>query len=73
MTFVSPDEERYAPDLVRALKESGAPIPQDLQVRAVPRMVWVKEFNRVFESQLCVVLKYLYSWLGNWGLGVGRM
>lgn len=32
MTFIAPDEERYAPDLVRALKESSAPIPQDLQV-----------------------------------------
>lgn len=35
MTFIGPDEERYAPDLVRALKESGAPIPEDLQVGAL--------------------------------------
>lgn len=34
ITFIGPDEERYAPDLVKALRESGAPIPQDLQVGA---------------------------------------
>jgi hypothetical protein len=33
ITFIGPDEERYAPDLVKALKESSAPVPQDLQVR----------------------------------------
>lgn len=32
VTFISPEEERYAPDLMKALKDSGAPIPQDLQV-----------------------------------------
>eukprot|EP00798_Chlamydomonas_sp_ICE-L_P003694 gene3694-13762_t len=30
ITFISPEEDRYAPDLIKALKESGAPIPQDL-------------------------------------------
>lgn len=31
VTFISPvDEEQYAPDLVKALRESGAPIPKDL-------------------------------------------
>ncbi|KAI8468169.1 MAG: P-loop containing nucleoside triphosphate hydrolase protein [Monoraphidium minutum] len=34
VTFIGPDEERYAPDLVRALKESGALIPGDLQTMA---------------------------------------
>ena len=28
ITFISNDEEKYAPDLVKALKESKAPIPQ---------------------------------------------
>ena len=27
ITFIAPDEERYAPDLVKALRESGAPVP----------------------------------------------
>lgn len=27
ITFIGPDEERYAPDLVKALRESGAPVP----------------------------------------------
>jgi ATP-dependent RNA helicase DDX46/PRP5 len=35
LTFIAPDEEQYAPDLVKALKESSAPIPQDLQVGGV--------------------------------------
>jgi hypothetical protein len=35
ITFIAPDEEQYAPDLVKALKESSAPIPQDLQVGGV--------------------------------------
>ena len=34
ITFIGPDEEQYAPDLVKALKESGAAVPQDLQVGA---------------------------------------
>ena len=33
ITFIAPEDDRYAPDLVKALKESGAPVPQDLQVR----------------------------------------
>ena len=27
ITFIGPEEERYAPDLVKALRESGAPVP----------------------------------------------
>ncbi|WIA28105.1 hypothetical protein OEZ86_010685 [Tetradesmus obliquus] len=34
ITFIGPDEERYAPDLVKALKESSAAVPQDLQALA---------------------------------------
>jgi ATP-dependent RNA helicase DDX46/PRP5 len=34
ITFIGPDEERYAPDLVKALRESSAPVPQDLQALA---------------------------------------
>ena len=44
ITFIGPDEERYAPDLVKALKESSAPVPQDLQVRqdeGVGRSQWI--------------------------------
>lgn len=34
ITFIAPDEEQYSPDLVKALKESNANIPQDLQAMA---------------------------------------
>lgn len=34
ITFIGPDEDRYAPDLVKALKESKAAVPQDLQALA---------------------------------------
>lgn len=34
ITFIADDEERYAPDLVKALRESGVAIPQDLQAMA---------------------------------------
>ena len=27
ITFIGPTEERYAPDLVKALRESNAPVP----------------------------------------------
>ncbi|EFC36193.1 predicted protein [Naegleria gruberi] len=30
-TFISTDEEKYAPDLVKALKQSNNPVPEDLQ------------------------------------------
>ena len=30
ITFIGPDEDQYAGDLVKALKESKAPIPEDL-------------------------------------------
>ena len=32
ITFIAAEEEQYAPDLVKALRDSGAPIPEDLQV-----------------------------------------
>lgn len=28
ITFISPEDDKYAPDLVKALTESGAPVPQ---------------------------------------------
>lgn len=28
ITFIAPNEERYAPDLLKALRESGAPVPK---------------------------------------------
>lgn len=34
ITFIGPDEEKFAPDLVKALKQSGATVPQDLQAMA---------------------------------------
>ncbi|KAK9806771.1 hypothetical protein WJX72_002237 [[Myrmecia] bisecta] len=34
ITFIAPDEDRYAPDLVKALRESQAPVPKDLQALA---------------------------------------
>ncbi len=40
ITFIGPDEEQYAPDLVKALKESGAAVPQDLQVGAAGGFGW---------------------------------
>lgn len=30
ITFIAPSEEKYAPDLVKALKESGTGVPRDL-------------------------------------------
>ena len=34
ITFIAEDEDRYAPDLVKAIKDSGGAIPEDLMVRA---------------------------------------
>lgn len=34
ITFISCEEAQYAPDLVRALKDSGAPVPEDLLLLA---------------------------------------
>ena len=34
ITFIAPDDDRYAPDLVKALRESGGAVPKDLQVLA---------------------------------------
>lgn len=34
ITFISPEEDQYAGDLVKALKESKAPIPEDLLTMA---------------------------------------
>jgi len=34
VTFISEDEEKFAPDLVKALKDSKQPIPNDLQAMA---------------------------------------
>mmetsp|Transcript_27558 Transcript_27558/g.38040 ORF Transcript_27558/g.38040 Transcript_27558/m.38040 type:complete len:531 (-) Transcript_27558:118-1710(-) len=31
ITFITPEDEKYAPDLVRALTESSRPVPADLQ------------------------------------------
>lgn len=35
ITFIGPDEEQYAPDLVKALKDSGAAVPEDLTVGVI--------------------------------------
>lgn len=42
VTGAGPDEDRFAPDLLKALKESGAPIPQDLAALAAAFMEKVK-------------------------------
>eukprot|EP01098_Paradermamoeba_levis_P013789 TRINITY_DN6376_c0_g1_i1.p1 TRINITY_DN6376_c0_g1~~TRINITY_DN6376_c0_g1_i1.p1 ORF type:complete len:480 (+),score=168.87 TRINITY_DN6376_c0_g1_i1:61-1440(+) len=34
ITFICPDEEKYAPEIVKSLKASGAEVPQDLQKMA---------------------------------------
>ena len=34
VTFISEDEEKFAPDLVKALKESKQNVPQDVQAMA---------------------------------------
>lgn len=31
-TFITPDQERYAGDVVRALELSGVPVPQELKI-----------------------------------------
>lgn len=36
ITFIAPGEERYAPDLVKALKESGVPVPKVLSGQGTP-------------------------------------
>lgn len=38
ITFISPTEDRYAPDLVKALKESGAPVPKVRASRACTKV-----------------------------------
>mmetsp|Transcript_2454 Transcript_2454/g.5611 ORF Transcript_2454/g.5611 Transcript_2454/m.5611 type:complete len:1394 (-) Transcript_2454:333-4514(-) len=34
ITFINPEDDKYAPDLVKALQESKAPVPQDLELMA---------------------------------------
>lgn len=34
ITFIAAEDDKFAPDLVKALKESAAPIPKDLQALA---------------------------------------
>ncbi|KAK9747809.1 hypothetical protein RND81_02G015500 [Saponaria officinalis] len=43
VTFISEDEARYAPDLVKALQLSDQPIPEDLKALADGFMVKVKQ------------------------------
>ena len=43
VTFISPDEERYAPDLVKALELSEQPVPEDLKKLADDFMAKVKQ------------------------------
>ncbi|KAG0575605.1 hypothetical protein KC19_5G016100 [Ceratodon purpureus] len=43
VTFISPEEERYAPDLVKALELSEQPIPEDLKKLADDFMLKVKQ------------------------------
>ena len=34
ITFISPEEEQYAADLIKALQQSGAEVPLDLKAMA---------------------------------------
>lgn len=43
VTFISPEEERYAPDLLKALELSEQPIPEDLKKLADDFMLKVKQ------------------------------
>ena len=43
ITFIGPDEDQYAGDLVKALKESKAPIPEDLLTMAKEHAEKVKK------------------------------
>ena len=36
ITFLAPDDDQYAPDLVKAFRDSKLPVPADLQVRPIP-------------------------------------
>ena len=45
VTFIAPDEEKFAPDLVKALKESGKPVPEALQEMA-------DDFHKKFKQGL---------------------
>ncbi len=55
ITFIAPGEERYAPDLVKALTESGAPIPQ-VMYNHVPRtcdtFLWVLKVHCAWRAAL---------------------
>jgi hypothetical protein len=31
ITYITPEEEQYAPDLVKALTQSGKPVPEELK------------------------------------------
>ena len=33
VTFIAPSDDQYAPDLVKALRDSKVPVPADLEVR----------------------------------------
>jgi hypothetical protein len=35
ITFIAEEEERYAPDLVKAIKDSGGAVPEDLLVSVI--------------------------------------
>ncbi|KAF2842478.1 P-loop containing nucleoside triphosphate hydrolase protein [Patellaria atrata CBS 101060] len=43
VTFLTPEQERYAPDIAKALKQSGQPIPEELQKLVDSHLQKVKE------------------------------
>lgn len=45
VTFLSPHDDQYAPDLVKALRDSKAPIPADLEVRLSPLITHILYSN----------------------------
>lgn len=58
ITFITPEQEKYAPDLVRALSESSRPIPKDLQVSFLCRYRFSLPFPvyKKIDSGACVAL-----------------
>ncbi|KAI9006950.1 P-loop containing nucleoside triphosphate hydrolase protein [Hyaloraphidium curvatum] len=49
-TFISPDQEKYAVDIVKALKMSGTHVPEDLQALADGFIAKVKAGNAKFHG-----------------------
>lgn len=60
ITFISAEEEQYAPDLVKALKDSGSPVPDDLMVRGGACAVGSSRIEGAISSTLQARRRRLY-------------